>query len=123
MAQLERLGELRKLTQPVSARLELTAIGDKLLRAGGLAVLCGRVVGHTIPCLVSLFGTLRRVALGMGADPATIPGAVTPVPDTLSEYQFAGLLRGSRTASGATPPTTRTTPASRRTSRPSWGWR
>jgi len=33
----------------------------------------------------------------LGCDPATILGAVTPVPDTLSEYQFAGLLRGSRT--------------------------
>jgi 4-hydroxy-3-polyprenylbenzoate decarboxylase len=37
------------------------------------------------------------MAVALGADPATILGAVTPVPDTLSEYQFAGLLRGSRT--------------------------
>ena len=37
------------------------------------------------------------VAVALGADPATILGAVTPVPDTLSEYAFAGLLRGSRT--------------------------
>jgi 4-hydroxy-3-polyprenylbenzoate decarboxylase len=37
------------------------------------------------------------VVVALGADPATILGAVTPVPDTLSEYQFAGLLRGSRT--------------------------
>ena len=37
------------------------------------------------------------VAVALGADPATILGAVTPVPDTLSEYQFAGLLRGGRT--------------------------
>ena len=37
------------------------------------------------------------VAVALGCDPATILGAVTPVPDTLSEYQFAGLLRGSRT--------------------------
>jgi len=37
------------------------------------------------------------VAVALGADPATILGAVTPVPDTLSEYQFAGLLRDSRT--------------------------
>ena len=36
------------------------------------------------------------VAVALGADPATILGAVTPVPDSLSEYQFAGLLRGSR---------------------------
>ncbi len=37
------------------------------------------------------------VAVALGADPATILGAVTPVPDTLSEYAFAGLLRGKRT--------------------------
>ncbi|PKO83342.1 MAG: 4-hydroxy-3-polyprenylbenzoate decarboxylase [Betaproteobacteria bacterium HGW-Betaproteobacteria-11] len=37
------------------------------------------------------------LAVVLGCDPATILGAVTPVPDTLSEYQFAGLLRGSRT--------------------------
>ena len=42
-------------------------------------------------------GTVFPVAVALGADPATILGAVTPVPDTLSEYQFAGLLRGSRT--------------------------
>jgi len=37
------------------------------------------------------------LAVALGADPATILGAVTPVPDTLSEYAFAGLLRGGRT--------------------------
>ena len=37
------------------------------------------------------------IAVALGADPATTLGAVTPVPDTLSEYQFAGLLRGERT--------------------------
>jgi len=37
------------------------------------------------------------VSVAFGADPATILGAVTPVPDTLSEYAFAGLLRGKKT--------------------------
>ncbi|WJG10146.1 4-hydroxy-3-polyprenylbenzoate decarboxylase [Aliiglaciecola sp. LCG003] len=37
------------------------------------------------------------VSVALGADPATILGAVTPVPDTLSEYAFAGLLRGEKT--------------------------
>ena len=37
------------------------------------------------------------IAVALGADPATMLGAVTPVPDELSEYQFAGLLRGGRT--------------------------
>jgi 4-hydroxy-3-polyprenylbenzoate decarboxylase len=42
-------------------------------------------------------GTPFPIAVALGADPATILGAVTPVPDSLSEYQFAGLLRGSKT--------------------------
>jgi 4-hydroxy-3-polyprenylbenzoate decarboxylase len=42
-------------------------------------------------------GSAFPMAVALGADPATILGAVTPVPDNLSEYQFAGLLRGSRT--------------------------
>ena len=67
MAQLERLGQLRKLVDPVSPKLEMTAIGDKLLRAGGPAVLCTQPLGYTIPCLINLFGTPERVALGMGA--------------------------------------------------------
>ncbi len=68
MVQLESLGELRKLVEPVSPVLEMTAIGDKLLRAGGPAVLCQNPTGFTMPCLINLFGTTRRVALGMGAD-------------------------------------------------------
>src|SRR5471030_2761042 len=42
-------------------------------------------------------GLAFPIAVALGADPATILGAVTPVPDSLSEYQFAGLLRGART--------------------------
>jgi len=41
-------------------------------------------------------GEAFPIAVALGADPATILGAVTPIPDTLSEYAFAGLLRGSR---------------------------
>ncbi|MDG2364053.1 MAG: 4-hydroxy-3-polyprenylbenzoate decarboxylase [Methylococcaceae bacterium] len=37
------------------------------------------------------------IAVALGADPATILGAVTPIPDTLSEYAFSGLLRGNKT--------------------------
>jgi 4-hydroxy-3-polyprenylbenzoate decarboxylase len=47
--------------------------------------------------LLAAPGTPFPIAVALGADPATILGAVTPVPDTLSEYQFAGLLRGGRT--------------------------
>ncbi len=67
MLELEKLGELRRWSEPVSVHLELTAIGDKLLRTGGPALLCTAPVGYQIPCLINLFGTPERVALGMGA--------------------------------------------------------
>jgi len=70
MAQLEVRGELRRVGDPVSPRLEMTALADAVLRAGGPALLVERPVGHAMPCLLNLFGTTRRVALGMGADSA-----------------------------------------------------
>ncbi|MBK1689248.1 UbiD family decarboxylase [Rubrivivax gelatinosus] len=67
ITQLEARGELRTLTDPVSPVLEMTALGDQLLRAGGPAVLCRNPTGFSIPVLLNLFGTPQRVALGMGA--------------------------------------------------------
>jgi 4-hydroxy-3-polyprenylbenzoate decarboxylase len=65
---LERLGELRRVGDPVSPRLEMTALADQVLRAAGPALLLENVPGFNQPVLVNLFGTPRRVALGMGAD-------------------------------------------------------
>jgi 4-hydroxy-3-polyprenylbenzoate decarboxylase len=67
MAGLERLGELKRVAEPVSARLEMTAVSDFVLRSGGSAILFESPVGYKIPVLTNLFGTPRRVALGMGA--------------------------------------------------------
>jgi 4-hydroxy-3-polyprenylbenzoate decarboxylase len=67
MAGLERIGELKRVAEPVSARLEMTAVSDHVLRAGGPALLFERPAGYKIPALTNLFGTSRRVALGMGA--------------------------------------------------------
>ncbi|SNS31627.1 3-octaprenyl-4hydroxybenzoate decarboxylase [Noviherbaspirillum humi] len=68
ISQLERLGELKRINVPVSTRLEMTEIADRVLRAGGPALLFERPEGHDIPVLANLFGTPRRVALGMGVD-------------------------------------------------------
>lgn len=64
---LERLGELRRIANPVSARLEMTAISDLVLRAGGPALLFEQPESYKISALTNLFGTPRRVAMGMGA--------------------------------------------------------
>jgi 4-hydroxy-3-polyprenylbenzoate decarboxylase len=67
LAGLEKLGELRRVANPVSARLEMTALSDKVLRAGGPALLFERPDGYKISALTNLFGTPKRVAMGMGA--------------------------------------------------------
>ena len=66
IAQLEQLGELRRVPFAVSPHLEMTALCDRTLRAGGPALLFENPSGHTMPVLGNLFGTTRRVALGMG---------------------------------------------------------
>jgi 4-hydroxy-3-polyprenylbenzoate decarboxylase len=68
IAQLEKLGELRRVAVEVDPRLEMTEICDRVLKAGGPAVLFEKPKGHAIPVLGNLFGTPRRVALGMGAE-------------------------------------------------------
>jgi 4-hydroxy-3-polyprenylbenzoate decarboxylase len=67
---LEALGELRRVAEPVSVRLEMTAVSDFVLRAGGPALRFDQPSGYKIPVLTNLFGTPRRVALGMGAQGA-----------------------------------------------------
>ncbi|MBI5627144.1 MAG: 4-hydroxy-3-polyprenylbenzoate decarboxylase [Nitrosomonadales bacterium] len=68
IAQLEKIGELKRVSAPVSPHLEMTEICDRVLRAQGPAVLFENPAGHKIPVLANLFGTPRRVALGMGEE-------------------------------------------------------
>ncbi|PWV64850.1 4-hydroxy-3-polyprenylbenzoate decarboxylase [Plasticicumulans acidivorans] len=66
IAQLESAGQLRRIRVPVSPHLEMTEICDRVLRAGGPAILFENPSGHSVPVLANLFGTPERVALGMG---------------------------------------------------------
>jgi 4-hydroxy-3-polyprenylbenzoate decarboxylase len=68
LAQLESLGELKRIRVPVSPRLEMTEICDRVLRAGGPALLFENPTGFSMPVLGNLFGTPKRVAMGMGED-------------------------------------------------------
>src|SRR5512140_162449 len=75
IAQLEQQGELKRVTVEVDPRLEMTEICDRVLNAGGPAILFEHPKGYAgapgrarIPVLANLFGTTRRVALGMGAE-------------------------------------------------------
>ena len=64
--QLEKQGELKRISMPVDPKLEMTEICDRTLRAGGPALLFENPVGSDVPVLANLFGTPKRVAMGMG---------------------------------------------------------
>lgn len=68
MAQLEKQGELKRIAASVSQHLEITEISDRVLRAEGPALLFEKPAGHNMQVLTNLFGTTRRVAMGMGAE-------------------------------------------------------
>ncbi|MCG2634209.1 MAG: 4-hydroxy-3-polyprenylbenzoate decarboxylase [Gammaproteobacteria bacterium] len=68
---LEERDTLKRITTPVDPKLELTEICDRVLRAGGPALLVENPVGHDTPVLANLFGTPERVAWGMGAESTT----------------------------------------------------
>ncbi len=75
VSSLERAGELKRVAAPVSVRLEMTALCDAVLRQGGPALWFEAPTGRSkdggrfdVPVLANLFGTPKRVALGMGAD-------------------------------------------------------
>ncbi|MCA0894967.1 4-hydroxy-3-polyprenylbenzoate decarboxylase [Microbulbifer agarilyticus] len=65
---LEKRGLLKRISHPVSPYLEMTEIADRVLRAGGPALLFENPTGYDTPVLANLFGTPERVALGMGKE-------------------------------------------------------
>jgi 4-hydroxy-3-polyprenylbenzoate decarboxylase len=69
--QLEKQGELKRINVEVDPYLEMTEICDRTLKQGGPALLFENPKGANIPVLANLFGTPRRVAMGMGADSVT----------------------------------------------------
>ena len=69
--QLEKQDELKRVTIPVDPYLEMTEICDRTLKQGGPALLFENPTGYNIPVLANLFGTPRRVAMGMGAESVT----------------------------------------------------
>lgn len=68
LAQLESRQLLKRIHHPVSPYLEMTEISDRVLRANGPALLFTNPTKHHMPVLTNLFGTVERVAMGMGEE-------------------------------------------------------
>ena len=83
--QLEKQGELKRITLPVDPYLEMTEICNRTLKQGGPALLFENATGYNIPVLGNLFGTPRRVAMGMGAESVTELRGIGELLATLKE--------------------------------------
>ncbi|MDQ6974718.1 MAG: UbiD family decarboxylase, partial [Mariprofundaceae bacterium] len=68
--ELESKELLKRIDYEVSSELEITEISDRVLKAGGPALLFEHVKGYSMPVLTNLFGTAERIALGMGRESA-----------------------------------------------------
>ncbi len=71
ITKLEEFGELKRIKLTIDPYLEMTEISDRTLRTEGPALLFTKPKGHNIPVLTNLFGTTKRVALGMGQESVT----------------------------------------------------
>jgi 4-hydroxybenzoate decarboxylase subunit C len=72
LQQLEQAGELVRVSTPVSPKLEITAILERVLQAEGPAILFEQVEGSDIPVVANLFGSARRLEMALGGEPAAI---------------------------------------------------
>ncbi|MBV8245387.1 MAG: menaquinone biosynthesis decarboxylase [Candidatus Eremiobacteraeota bacterium] len=72
---LRRAGELHEVTAPVDARLEISEITDRVVKAGGPALLFSNVRDHRFAVLTNQFGTQRRMAMAFGANDLDEVGA------------------------------------------------
>ena len=105
LEKLEAAGELVRVKEPVSTVLEMTEIQRRLLRDGGPAVLFENVIRadgepSTMPCLVNLFGTVKRVAMGvtLGGEERTTAGELREVGELLAFLRQPDPPRGLKDA-------------------------
>ncbi len=98
IAQLERTGELRRVSVEVDPNLEITEICDRTLKRGGPALLFERPKGHDIPVLGNLFGTTERVALAMGAESPGSLEALREVGRLLASLKEPDVPKGMKDA-------------------------
>ncbi|WGM37882.1 UbiD family decarboxylase [Caulobacter sp. NIBR1757] len=105
IAALEKSGELVRVTEPVSTELEMTEICTRLLATGGPAVLFENVIKadgtkSDMPCLANLFGTVKRVAMGvtLGGKPRTTGAELREVGELLAFLRQPDPPRGLKDA-------------------------
>lgn len=96
---LEEAGELHRVRVPVSPRLEISEIADRVTKAGGPALLFERVEGSEIPLLINAYGSAKRMAMALGvSDVEEIAAEISqmlqlaPPQGLMDKLRIAGML-------------------------------
>ena len=63
---LQRENELKRLSHPVRAELEITEIADRVMKSAGPVLFFENIVGKNMPVLINAFGSTERMALALG---------------------------------------------------------
>ena len=91
---LERAGELKRISHPVKAELEITEIADRVMKSAGPALLFENVIGKKIPVLINAFGSTKRMALALGVkDIEEIASEITKLIQTRPPKTFKDKLQ------------------------------
>jgi 4-hydroxy-3-polyprenylbenzoate decarboxylase len=92
LAALEKDGDLKRITAEVDPVLEITEINDRVVKAGGPALLFENVKGARTPCAINLFGTERRMARALGVE--QIDDVAAAIEELIATFETkpAGLL-------------------------------
>src|SRR3954464_7799243 len=94
IARLEREGELVRIDAEVDAELEITEINDRVVKAGGPALLFENVKGSALPLLINQFGTERRMS--MAFDSPSLDAVAEKLGDVLEMQPPQGLVEKVR---------------------------
>jgi len=91
---LERESELKRISHPVRAELEISEIADRVMKSAGPALLFENVVGKNIPVLINAFGSTKRMALALGVkDIEDIASEIAKLIQTRPPKSFTDKLR------------------------------
>jgi 4-hydroxy-3-polyprenylbenzoate decarboxylase len=91
---LERESELKRISHPVRAELEISEIADRVMKSAGPALLFENVVGKNIPVLINAFGSTKRMALALGVkDIEEIASEIAKLIQTRPPKSFTDKLR------------------------------
>ena len=97
--EIDRAGELKRITAPVDSRLEITEIVQRVVREEGPALLFENVEGSDFPMLINTFGSRRRIEIALGRPPAEIGESLVSLAKGMNPPSLKRILVGGEPCS------------------------